>query len=75
MGPKYPTSLTKQVMFQLGYNGQQNYHVFSRTYVNVINPVTGKRPLPDLDQIDVRGEDGVSSFHVFCQHARPLTKE
>jgi len=31
--------------------------------VNLINPATGLRPLPTLDQIDVRGEDGVSNFH------------
>lgn len=56
-------ALTKQITLQAGYIGQQNYHVFTRTYVNVINPSTGKRPLPTLDQIDLRGEDGVSSFH------------
>jgi hypothetical protein len=57
-------ALTKNIMLQVGYNGQQNYHVFSRTYVNVINPATGKPPFPNLSQdIDVRGEDGVSSYH------------
>ena len=56
-------ALTRQITFLAGYNGQQNYHVFSRTYVNVIDPLTGRRPFPNLDQIDVRGEDGVSSFH------------
>jgi opacity protein-like surface antigen len=55
--------LSKHVTFQISYDGQQNYHVFSRTYVNLINPVTGQRPFPSLDQIDVRGEDGVASFH------------
>lgn len=56
-------ALNRQITVQAGYSGQQNYHVFSRSYVNVINPATGQRPLPNLDQIDVRGEDGVSSFH------------
>lgn len=55
--------ITKGMTFQTGYNGQQNYHVFNRFYVNVIDPATGRRPIPSLDQIDVRGEDGVSSFH------------
>ena len=55
--------LTRRVSLQVGYNGQQNYHTFSRTYVNLINPKTGLRPLPALDQVDVRGEDGVGSFH------------
>jgi Carboxypeptidase regulatory-like domain len=56
-------ALNKNINFQVAYDGQQNYHVFSRTYVNVIDPATGQRPLPNLDQIDVRGEDGVASFH------------
>ena len=56
-------AITNRVNFQIGYQGQQNYHVFTRTYVNVINPATGTRPLPTLDQVDVRGEDGVASFH------------
>ncbi|HKE25166.1 MAG TPA: TonB-dependent receptor [Bryobacteraceae bacterium] len=56
-------AITNKITFQVGYNGQQNYHVFSRTYANVINPLTGQAPIPSLNQIDVRGEDGVSSFH------------
>lgn len=56
-------ALGRNMSLQVGYNGQQSYHVFTRTYVNVINPATGKRPLPALDQIDVRGGDGVSNFH------------
>jgi hypothetical protein len=56
-------AVTNKISFTAGYNGQQNSHVFSRTYVNVLNPVTGQAPIPSLNQIDVRGEDGVSSFH------------
>ncbi len=58
-------ALTNGISVQSGYNGQQNYHTFNRQYVNVVNPVTGRRPLPALDQIDVRGEDGVGSFHAW----------
>ncbi len=57
-------ALMRNVTFQVGYNGQEDFHVFSRTYVNVINPTTGTAPFPNLSQdIDVRGEDGVASFH------------
>jgi hypothetical protein len=56
-------AITSRVTLQAGYSGQENYHVFSRTYVNVINPATGQKPFPNLDQIDVRGENGVASFH------------
>jgi hypothetical protein len=56
-------ALTQKITLQVGYNGQENYHVFSRTYVNVINPAIGKPPFPNLSQdIDVRGENGVSSY-------------
>ena len=56
-------AISNRMSFTVGYNGQENAHVFSRTYVNVINPATGVAPIPSLNQIDVRGEDGVSSFH------------
>jgi len=57
-------ALTKNITLQTGYNGQENFHVFSRTYVNVINPATGKPQFPNLSQdIDVREEDGVSRYH------------
>ena len=57
-------AITNRISFQVGYNGQQNYHVFNRTYVNVVNPLTGLKPIPTVDaNIDVRGEDGVASFH------------
>jgi hypothetical protein len=63
-GMNIQQALTKYTTLQVGYNGQQNYHVFSRTYVNIINPATGKVQFPNLSQdIDVRGEDGVSSYH------------
>ena len=56
--------LARNISIQVGYNGQENFHVFSRTYVNVINPATGRAPYPNLSQeMDVRGEDGVASFH------------
>ncbi len=61
-GASIQQALGKSMSLQVGYNGQETYHVFTRTYVNVINPLTGKRQLPALDQIDVRGGDGVSSF-------------
>ncbi|MBO0722838.1 MAG: TonB-dependent receptor, partial [Blastocatellia bacterium] len=56
-------ALTDHINFQVGYLGQQNYHVFNRNYVNVLDPVTRIRPLPTIDQVDVRGEDGVSNYH------------
>ena len=63
-GLQVQQALTKNINFQVGYNGQEDYHVFSRTYVNVIDPKTGKVQFPNLSQdIDVRGEDGVANFN------------
>ncbi len=56
-------ALSDRATLVVGYQGQQGRKVFSRTYVNVIDPSTGRRPLPSLDQIDVRGSDGLASFH------------
>lgn len=48
---------------QAGYMGSENVHLFTRTYQNVINPATGKRPLANFDQIDTRLDAGVSSYN------------
>jgi outer membrane receptor protein involved in Fe transport len=55
-------AFSRSVSAVIGYNGQRNNHVFSRTYVNLLDPVTKQRPLPALDQIDVRGSDANSRF-------------
>jgi hypothetical protein len=69
-GVSLQQTLAGRISAVIGYNGQDNRHVFSRTYVNVIDPVTGRRPLPALDQIDVRGEDGNSKFHALTTTLR-----
>ena len=56
-------ALTNRATVIVGYQGQRGTHVFSRTFANVIDPSTGQRPLPALDQIDVRGADDNSTFH------------
>ena len=55
--------LGTQLSVAANYVGQRNSHVFSRTYVNLIDPATGRRSLPNLDQIDVRGADGNARYH------------
>ena len=46
-----------------GYQGSHGYHIFARSYVNVIDPLTGQRPLPAFGQIDIKRTDGVTSFN------------
>lgn len=48
---------------QAGYMGMENYHLNSRSYTNVLDPVTGKRPLAGFDMISTTGDWSVSSYH------------
>jgi len=48
---------------QIGYVGMQNSHQFASTPDNVINPLTGKRTLPNFDLVNYKGDWGVASFH------------
>lgn len=48
---------------QLAYVGSVGRNQFTRTYVNVLDPVTRLRPLSTFNQIDEKRYDGVSSFN------------
>jgi hypothetical protein len=47
----------------VGYQAIEAYHLSTRSYGNVLNPLTGKRPLPAFDQVGTVGGDSNSSFH------------
>jgi len=48
---------------QVGYVGGQGHKLFARTFINVINPATGQRPLPAFSRIDTKANFGNSNFH------------
>jgi outer membrane receptor protein involved in Fe transport len=50
-------------VMQVGYVGNQGRHLFSRSYVNTIDPVTGQRPLAQFGRTDYKADDGSSSFN------------
>ena len=56
---RLPGNLTAQIT----HIGMQNYHQFASTPDNVVNPITGKRTLPNFDLVNFKGDWGVSSFH------------
>jgi hypothetical protein len=56
------TELGRGFTFSTGYQGSHGYKIFARNYVNLINPLTGQRPLPAFGQIDIKRTDGVTSF-------------
>jgi len=54
-----PASFTMQV----GYLGNNAHKILSRTYINLINPVTGTRPWPKFGRIDSKEDAGNANFN------------
>ena len=48
---------------QVGYIGNRGHHLFSRSFVNVIDPATGRRPLPAFGQVDIKANTGRATFN------------
>jgi hypothetical protein len=47
---------------QIGYIASSAHKLFSRSYINVIDPALGRRPLPQFGRIDEKQNLGNSSF-------------
>jgi hypothetical protein len=56
-----PSSFTGQV----GYVGSEGHHLFGARQVNLKDPVTGQRPLPQLGQFQIKYNDSNSNYHAF----------
>jgi len=55
--------------------GNKGTNIMNRSYINVINPLTGTRPYPQYGQIELRAKDGDSNFNgLQLQAQRYLTK-
>lgn len=52
-------------MAQFGYVGSSASKVFTRTDINVLDPVTRTRPLPNFGRIDEKRQDGNANFNAF----------
>jgi hypothetical protein len=48
---------------QVGYVGNQGHHLLDRSNVNLIDPATGRRPLPQFGRVDIKSSVSNSSFH------------
>ncbi|MBL8235602.1 MAG: hypothetical protein JNL98_44340, partial [Bryobacterales bacterium] len=48
---------------QIGYNASSGVKLFSRQYINNLDPVTRVRPLPAFGRLDEKRQDGKSNFH------------
>ena len=61
-GLQVQTELPASFILDTGYIGSHGYHQFTRTYVNVINPLTGQRPQPTFGIIDSKDTNNDSTF-------------
>jgi hypothetical protein len=48
---------------QVSYVGIETSHDFAQTPDNVVNPLTGRRTLPNFDQVNYKGDWAVAMFH------------
>jgi hypothetical protein len=59
---------------QIAYDGSEGHRLFSHIAGNLINPLTGARPLPEFGQYGVKANGGYSNFHSLqVSVKRPLT--
>jgi hypothetical protein len=57
-------ALPGQTVLTMTYLGSHGVHVFRRSYTNLINPLTGTRPLPQYpSEIDTKFNEGDSNFN------------
>ena len=50
-------------LLQVGYTGSEGHHLFDRYTINLINPVTGKRPLAGFGSFGLKANDGNNNFN------------
>lgn len=56
-------ALPGSLVASAGYLGSEGYHIFTRDWLNTINPATGLRPLPAFGQVDTKTSNGISNFN------------
>ena len=56
-------ALPWRLVTQIGYVGNQGYHMLDRNNINLIDPATGRRPLPQFGRVDIKGSDSRTSFN------------
>ena len=55
--------LGKGFVAQVGYVGSEGHHLFDKYTVNLINPTTGKAPLPAFSSFGMKANDGNNNFN------------
>src|SRR5215831_15723947 len=55
--------LAHDLTAQVSYIGGEGHHLFTRYTINLLDPVTGKRPLAGFGSFGLKTNDGNSTFH------------
>jgi hypothetical protein len=55
--------LPKDFVAQIGYVGGSGHHLFTRYTINLLDPVTGKRPLAAFSSFGLKANDGNNNFN------------
>ncbi|SPF34274.1 conserved exported hypothetical protein [Candidatus Sulfopaludibacter sp. SbA4] len=55
--------VAKDFVAQVGYVGGEGHHLFTRYTINLINPLTGTRPLPNFSSFGLKANDGNNNFN------------
>ncbi len=56
-------SLPGKLIGTVAYIGNKGTDIMNRSYINILNPLTASRPLPQYGQIELRAKDGNSQFN------------
>lgn len=63
---QWTVSVQQQLPFafvlQTAYVGSNGHHLFGRSFINTINPATGRRPYTGFSNIDIKTNNNNSSF-------------
>lgn len=55
--------LPSAFVLQAAYLGGNGHHLFGRSFVNTIDPATGRRPYPNFSNVDIKTNDRNSNMH------------
>jgi hypothetical protein len=56
-------ALPLHMVTQIGYVGNQGRHMLDRNNINLIDPATGRRPLPQFGRVDIKGSESDTNFN------------
>ncbi len=56
-------ALPYRLITQIGYVGNQGHHMLDRSSINLIDPATGGRPLPQFGRVDIKASGSSTTFH------------